>query len=701
MYIPFAIFGGNTCLYYVAINEDVFGGANSFNYTDCNNITQSVVLQNYTAQYFSVNAAEPVGLGGIGSEIKNTTINSPINNLPIINDYYQIVTSKAPGLTEQVQATLYVPSYTSSFAFDYFSINTADNVLGRNSETYITSYPQFSSVVAADYTVFPIEDTSSLTTTIDYLVVGGGGAGGNAPFTTLNSGSGAGGGGAGGLISGSMTIVAGTTTSITVGAGGQSTGSNGQSSSAFNQTAIGGGFGGFYVNNFRTGSAGGSGGGGIGNTDDAYISGSSGLIGQGNGGGSGYSNIRGVGPFYRNGGGGGGASQRGFNGFIGFTGTANQQGGAGGSGSRWVDLEYYAGGGGGAGTLGPSLGGVGGGGIGAEGNLDVISTNGENGKGGGGGGGYNNSPCAGGDGVVKIRYPGPKRATGGTITYQNGYTYHTFTTGTSDFTFYGGNYPDIDYTTLPTSSLAITSSLVCLIDAEYSESFIDFKNQLIYDLTQNSTNVFNQLSSAYSYVTSSTFPYIEYNGRPSVTPFDSTILRFNNIASLTPINNITLVAVYNIPKFTSTANADGDRFIPIMGDVRAQRSTATNDSQLDAFGIFLSGSSTGVFGPVLQHHNDDIILPFSSSIDGWHITQMSYDGNTNTITWANDNITGSTAVSNDNWYRFTLAVQRGQNLSVPNYFETGSKFKLFAAYTSSLSSAELIENYNFISQSLI
>lgn len=676
MYIPFSYFGGNTCLYYIAINEDAFGNYNAFNYTDCNDVTQSVLMPNYTAQYFSVNATQPTSLGGFGSEIKNTTINSPINNLPRLNNYYQIVTSKAAGLFEQLQATLFVPWYSSSFGFDYFSINTADSIVGQNSQTYITSYPQFVSVAAADYTIFPIEDTSYLTTTIDYLIVAGGGGGGND--------TGTGGGGAGGLISGSLIVSAsGYPTLAYVGNGGN-VAQNGSNSTLFGLTAIGGGRGNQPFD--TTGSNGGSGGG------SGTSVRSSGSIGQGYGGGSGSQ---------REAGGGGGASQRGADG------SGGGEGGNGGSGSQWLDGVWYAGGGGGGAdrtSAASSLGGIGGGGRGGV-YTSITSSAGQPNTGGGGGGGglpLNNGGSAGGSGIVKLRYPGPKRATGGNYTYyNNGYTYHVYTTTgvSSSFEFFGGKYPNLNYNIVPTSSLAVTSSLVCLIDSQYTESFVDFKNQLIYDSTPYSTNVFNQLSSAYSYVTSSTFPYIEYNGRPSST-FDSTILRFNNIASLTPINNITLVAVYNIPKFTSTTN-DSGKFIPVLGDERAQRSTATNDSQLDQFGIFVTGSQTGVYGVNLRHHNDSILLPYSSSINGWHITQMSYNGSTDTITWANDNITGSNAISNDNWYRFTLAVQKGQNLSVPNYFETGSKFKLFAVYTSSLSSTELIENYNFISQSLI
>lgn len=660
-------------MYYVGTNANAFNTAATASYTDCNNVTQSIIIPNFTSAYFSANATQPVSSAG------NTTINAPIDNLPIINDYYQIVTSKpGPGGLDVLQTTLFVPWYSGSVAFNYFSINTANNVVGQNSKTYITTYPQFSSISDADYTIFPIEDTSYLTTTIDYLIVAGGGGGGND--------TGTGGGGAGGLLSGSLIVSASGNPIFTyVGAGGNAA-QNGSNSTLFGLTAIGGGRGNQPYD--TTGSNGGSGGG------SGTSVRSSGSIGQGYGGGSGS---------LREAGGGGGASQQGSDGKR-----PNAGGGNGGSGSQWLDGFWYAGGGGGGSdnsfVSNASLGGIGGGGNGGV-FTSIASTAGQPNTGGGGGGGglpLTNGGSAGGSGIVKLRYPGPKRAIGGNITYfDNGYTYHVYTTTgvSSSFEFMGGKYPNLNYNIIPTSSLAVTSSLVCLIDSQYTESFVDFKNQLIYDSTPYSTNVFNQLSSAYSYVTSSTFPYIEYNGRPSTT-FDSTKLRFNNVASLTPINNITLVAVYNIPKFTSNIN-DPDKFIPILGDLRAQWGSTSNFAQKDAFGIFVSGSQTGVSGVNLRNENDGIYLPYSSSINGWHITQMSYNGSTDTITWANDNITGSNAISNKDWYRFTFEIQRGQNLSLPNYFETGSKFKLFAVYTSSLSSDELLQNYNFISQSLI
>lgn len=108
------------------------------------------------------------------------------------------------------------------------------------------------------------------------------------------------------------------------------------------------------------------------------------------------------------------------------------KGGDGGSGSLWYDGNYYCGGGG-AGTFtstaGQGLGGIGGGGNGGYNNA-LASTGSKNTGGGGGGGSQFGSGIGGngGSGIVKIRYYGTgSKATGGTITYNDGYTYHSFT----------------------------------------------------------------------------------------------------------------------------------------------------------------------------------------------------------------------------------------------------------------------------------
>ena len=253
---------------------------------------------------------------------------------------------------------------------------------------------------------------------VDYLIAaGGGGGGGN------NSGAG---GGAGGLITSSgLSVTPGTSYSVTIGAGGTSTPTNGTNSSFGGQTAIGGGLGASNSSGPQSPGSGGSGGGAN------YNGGGGGLgtAGQGNNGGSavtGASNYPGSG--------GGGAGAVGGN----AGGSTAGAGGVGLASTITGSSVYYAGGGGGS-TQSGGTGGAGGLGGGGAGSPATASNNGENGAvntgGGGGAGGYGRAGVnvtgtngAGGSGVVIIRYLGTvQRATGGTVTITGGYVIHTFT----------------------------------------------------------------------------------------------------------------------------------------------------------------------------------------------------------------------------------------------------------------------------------
>ena len=268
--------------------------------------------------------------------------------------------------------------------------------------------------------------------TVEVLVVAGGGAGGG-----YGGNDGSGGGGAGGLIySSAVSITPGTPISVTVGdggsgVGGATRGNNGGNSIFGSLTAIGGGGGGTEGAE-RVGKDGGSGGGAGGY---GVKSGGAATVGQGNRGGD----CTGPGD-----GGGGGA---GLAGESGLTGKGGDGLGFGISGT----FAYYAGGGGAGGdkrnTRGASggLSGIGGGGKGQDANNSTPPQNGTTNTGGGGGGAAGSNPTygagttltsgSGGSGIVIVRYPGPQKAIGGTVTSRGGYTIHTFTSvGSTTFT---------------------------------------------------------------------------------------------------------------------------------------------------------------------------------------------------------------------------------------------------------------------------
>jgi hypothetical protein len=294
---------------------------------------------------------------------------------------------------------------------------------------------------------------SVMGSTVEVLVVAGGGGGG------MDMGGGGGGGGV--VYNSSYAVTQGTAVTVTVGNGGAgapAAGTNGQpvshqytisasqgGNSVFGSiTATGGGYGGSsyfgYTPNNGYGGNGGSGGGASGYSDGNTGRAGTGSSGQGfNGGGSG-------GQYYSGGGGGAGG--------VGSSGPNIPNGGPGLLFSSMSPYYFGGGGGGSAYSVSPGgNGGIGGGGGGAVGittggaglnngspggggspNAQANTPGGDAGAntGGGGGGGShyqttNNKGGNGGSGIVIVRYSGPQKATGGTITTVAGYTIHTFT----------------------------------------------------------------------------------------------------------------------------------------------------------------------------------------------------------------------------------------------------------------------------------
>jgi hypothetical protein len=317
-------------------------------------------------------------------------------------------TTVAPTSTSTSTTTLPSTTTTTTIA----PTTTTTTLVGTSTTTTILPTTTTTTTILPTTTTTTIAGTTTTTTcgvlAIDYLVVAAGGAGGS---------DNAGGGGAGGFISGSTSILPSSIT-ITIGTG--SANSNGQNTSAigtyFSITSTGGGKGG---TNPQTGSNGGSGGGSGGYGIGSAVSGGLGIVGQGKNGGNTSVGIQG-------GGGGGGTLATGSNG--------NRIGGNGGSGSLWLDGLRYAGGGAGGGqdAFAGGIGGPGGGGNGGNSFQTIFPTTGSANTGGGGGGGY--AGVQGGSGIVKFRYLGTPVASGGTITQDGGYTYHSFT-GSGTFVY--------------------------------------------------------------------------------------------------------------------------------------------------------------------------------------------------------------------------------------------------------------------------
>jgi hypothetical protein len=312
---------------------------------------------------------------------------------------------------------------------------------------------------------------------VEVMVVGGGGGGG------MDMGGGGGGGGV--LYEPKYVVTPGVGVTVTVGAGGFGapagsggyrtdgagpqpgghqftvSATNGGNSAFGTLVALGGGFGGSsyfgYTPNYGIGATGASGGGNSGYTAGNTTTAPQGTPGQGFKGGN-----AGGGSYYSGGGGGAGAP--------GADGPNTPHGGAGITIPRMSPFHYGGGGGGASYSSGQGgNGGIGGGGGGANGTT-VGGAGLNNGSPGGGGGGEqwantpggnagantggggggsahynaNNKGGEGGSGIVIVRYPGPQAATGGTYTFVNGVSFHTFT---SSGTFTPFNVDTIWYDT--------------------------------------------------------------------------------------------------------------------------------------------------------------------------------------------------------------------------------------------------------------
>jgi hypothetical protein len=316
---------------------------------------------------------------------------------------------------------------------------------------------------------------------VEVLVVAGGGCGGNGNGLGYE----AGGGGAGGVLYNSAyQLTNASAITVTIGAGGGSktvpgNGNNGSNSVFGSLIAVGGGGG---STGSGTGQSGGSGGGGA----HPKTQGGAGTAGQG---------FQGVTPpDFSRGGGGGGAG-----------GTGNL--GVGGNGVAYSisgTSTYYGGGGGGT-LYSPNNGGLGGGGNGSTVFRGTSTATGTANTGGGGGGGYSDTDTlasggAGGSGIVIIRYPGLPAATGGTITYLNGYTIHTFTTS-GTFTPYlwndvTGNDRNATLNGLVTGSMQTNGGILSVYNPVVGLGQPDF-----FNFSPGSTSGYNPLNYANCSVT--------------------------------------------------------------------------------------------------------------------------------------------------------------------------------------------------------
>lgn len=346
------------------------------------------------------------GGGGVtwNVAVQNTNFISVKNTGYLVNTYSNTVTVTLPANPTTGDNITFVDygGYMSANALIMYA--NGNKILGNTANSTLNSNTSSVSLVYTDanrgwipYTGFATSPIGNYI--VEALLIAGGGGG----WYTA-------GGGAGGMLSTTaVSVVPGISYTISVGAGGADS-TSGQNSIFAGLSALGGGSG---PTGTRYSTPGGSGGGSL-YSDRA---GGSGTPGQGYPGGQGADGL----VSYTSGGGGGGAGGAGSN-------ASGQYGGPGGVGlqSSFTGTSvYYAGGGSGGGdTQSQTIPGTNGGGGAGSG------TGGAGGPGtanlGGGGGGAQSSRGNGGSGRVMIRYLGGQRATGGTVSQTNGYTYHIF-----------------------------------------------------------------------------------------------------------------------------------------------------------------------------------------------------------------------------------------------------------------------------------
>lgn len=502
---------------------------------------------------------------------------------------------------------------------------------------------------------------------IEYLVAAGGGGGG------LDGG---GGGGAGGYLSSSLSsIESGSSITVTVGAGGSgwtntssrnTAGASGTDSSIASAagtsfttvTSTGGGGGGSGQN--VNGRDGGSGGGC--SSDGTYnTSGGSGTVGQGfDGGDIGTASNRG-------GGGGGGASA------VGQDSDGANDGGDGGTGEQsniTGTLTYYAGGGGGGARGSGYNAGAGGSGGGAAGGTAIPNNNGNDGTvntGGGAGGGSGNGPGAGGDGgsgVAILAYDsGSINAAGGIVgAAGNGRKYNQFNTSG---TFKVGSTSDFHI---------VTSNLVSHLDAG---DFASRGTSTWTDLTANGYD-----STLVSSPALGQNFYYDFDGSADYGTFAS--------AAHTAISAHT--------QGTIECWVNGDTFT--SGTGRKTIFGTGHSSQTDRWCVFRIHQTNNIQWSVnadgTSYGCNSDTLPSTST---WYHLCLTFDGTTakiyqngvsQTLTVSSNGMRWFNAVGSD-----TLqvgAMDRGTFGN--NYDPFNGKIAQLRVYTSALTEAQVVQNYN-------
>ena len=474
-------------------------------------------------------------------------------------------------------------------------------------------------------------------TEVEVLVVAGGGSGG------VDNG---GGGGAGGLIyNRNFAVTPGSAITATVGGGGAARsgasddgpGNNGGNSVFGSLTAYGGGAGSGWTNTtLPPGSSSYTGGNGAGQSASTSAGNSLGAgignrvtgtttvaSGQGNNGGTAVAAFAG---------GGGGSGGPGGNASSGAA-------GAGGLGYRTtisgVETVYAAGGAGGWDVLGGYSSSVP---FTENGTVKKTTQTAEDscpantGHGGNGSNHNNNSSGAGGSGIVIVRYQGPQKAIGGTITSNSGYTIHTFTTSST-------------FTPLVATN---NSAILGLSDFSGGGNFATSVNGPTYSSTNGGSLSFDGTNDFV--LTSSVATY------GNNTTWESWIYSTANV---------------------STYNMFMGRYLPYFGFY-------TGNSFI--FSNLIGGSQCTIYTPTNLSYNTWYHATFTTSYDGVNTTMRTYTNGIETASGTFSGVQGN--------YSNKFMIGDGNNSGDSSWYPFQGRISNTKIYNRALTAAEIQQNFN-------
>lgn len=229
--------------------------------------------------------------------------------------------------------------------------------------------------------------------------------------------------------------------------------------------------------------------------------------------------------------------------------------------------------------------------------------------------------------------------------------------------------------------LAVTSSLYAYYDVAFTSSYSSSGQTEIFDLSNN-----NRTGTV-----SANWNYNSADGVQGSFLRLATSSNTNTVAmpTVTLSGGVTFVAAWFM-------NSGSYQFNGI--DLFAGRDP-------EAYGIFIRNAAATPPNAVLPIIND--VGDFTGTLSGfpsntatsgsWHISQFSFDDASNVWNWCMDGITGS--------YTEAVAMTTGTitpqfNLNNPSltnrFLNSGSIMQVMALYTSSLTTAELLQNHNSI-----